>query len=98
MRARSIARIAVAFALVAIARSAHAQGSWLPYGTLGATDIAVNPTGVVWLIAREPRSIRTALVVGETQFATPRGSPARIAVGLNGFPWLLLTDGSVRSE
>src|SRR5688572_5977433 len=51
--------------------------------------------GVVWLIAREPRSIRTALVVGETQFATPRGSPARVAVGLNGFPWLLLTDGSV---
>ena len=95
MRTSSFARIVVALTLVATARSTHAQGSWLPYGRFGASDIAVSTTGVVWLIGREPRSIRSTLILGETQFVTPRGSPARVAVDLNGFPWLLNSDGSV---
>jgi hypothetical protein len=97
MRMKSLARVAAALALFAVADSAHAQGSWLPYGTLGASDIAVSPSGVVWLVAREPRSIRSTLVLAETQFVTPRGraSPARVAVDASGFPWLLNTDGSV---
>ena len=88
-------RTFAALALLATASTATAQGSWLPYGTLGASDIAVSPSGVVWLIGREPNSIRTTLVLAETQFFTPRGSPARVAVDLNGFPWLLNADGTL---
>jgi hypothetical protein len=95
MRTSSFARTVAALAVLATARSAHAQGSWLPYGTLGASDIAVSPAGVVWLIGREPRSMRSTLVLGETGFVTPHGSPARVAVDLNGFPWLVNSDGSV---
>ena len=95
MRTSSFARIVAALAVLATARGAHAQGSWLPYGKFGASDIAVSPDGVVWLIGREPRSIRSTLVLGETQFVTPPGSPARVAVDLNGFAWLLNSDGSV---
>src|SRR4026209_1394101 len=74
MRMSSIARIVAGLAVLATAGSAHAQGSWLPYGTLGASDIAVNPNGVVWLIGRDARSLRTALVLAETRFDTPPGS------------------------
>ena len=95
MHTSSVARIVAALAVLATARSAHAQGSWLPYGKVGASDVAVSPDGVVWLIAREPHSIRFNLVLGETQFVTPPGSPARVAADLNGFAWLLNTDGSV---
>ena len=95
MRTRFVARFISCFALIAAAESAHAQGSWLPYGTHGASDIAVSPKGVVWLVSRELRSIRTDLVLGDTRFATPRGSPFRVAVDLNGFPWLLNSDGTV---
>jgi hypothetical protein len=95
MRFRSLARTVVFLASLILAGSAHAQGSWLPYGTLGASDITVTPSGVVWLIAREPHSIRTSLVLGVTRFFTPDGMPARIAADVNGFPWLINTDGSV---
>ena len=80
---------------VAIASSAHAQGSWLPFGASGASDIAVSPSGVVWLVGREAGSIRSTLVLGETRFFTPPGSPAHVAVDLNGFPWLLNADGAL---
>ncbi len=73
MHTSSVARIVAALAVLATARSAHAQGSWLPYGKVGASDVAVSPDGVVWLIAREPHSIRFNLVLGETQFVTPPG-------------------------
>jgi hypothetical protein len=33
--------------------------------------------------------------LAETRFFTPAGSPARVAADLNGFPWLLNTDGSL---
>jgi len=95
MRTSSVTRIVAALAVFAAARSTAAQESWLPYGKVGAADIAVSPDGVVWLIAREPHSIRFNLVLGETQFVTPPGSPARVAADLNGFAWLLNTDGSV---
>ncbi len=95
MRTRFIVRVVAILVLLATVRGAHAQGSWLPFGRQGASDVAVSPSGVVWLIGREPRSIRSTLMLGEMAFVTPRGSPARVAVDLNGFPWLLNTDGTV---
>ena len=95
MHRRLLVRVVAVVLLIAVAGTAHAQGSWLPYGTLGASDITVTPSGVVWLIAREPHSIRSTLVLSETRFFTPDGTPSRIAADLNGFPWLVNTDGSV---
>ncbi len=95
MRTKSMVRLVAAFAVLCTGASGRAQGSWLPYGTIGASDVAVSPTGVVWLIGKEPRSIRSTLVLGETRFVTPPGMPAHVAVDLNGFPWLLNTDASV---
>ena len=95
MRTPFVAQLVAASLSLGAAFSAEAQGSWLPYGTLGASDVAVSPAGVVWLIGKEPKSIRSTLILGETQFVTPLGSPAHVAVDLNGFPWLLNSDGSV---
>lgn len=96
MHKHSLAAIIATLAMVT-PLTAYSQGSWLPYGTTGASDVAINPTGVVWLIGREPHSIRTTLVLGVTSFALPvsRANPARVAVDLNGFPWLVNSDGTV---
>ncbi len=96
MRTSSCARLLIVFlALLAAPESARAQGSWLPYGTVGASDIAVSPKGVVWLVSREANSIQSSLVLADTRFVTPRGSPSRVAVDPNGFPWLVNSDGTL---
>lgn len=74
---------------------AQAQGNWLPYGTTGASEVAVSPSGAVWTIGKEPGSIRTLLKLGETTFASPPGTPLRAAVDLNGFAWVVNSNGDL---
>jgi hypothetical protein len=95
MRFRSVAVAAGIIATLALAKKTDAQESWLPYGTLGASDITVTPSGVVWLVAREQGAARPSLVLGEKPFGAPDGVPARVAADLDGFPWLVTADSAL---
>jgi hypothetical protein len=76
--------------------SAHAQGTWVQHGTLGASDVAVSPTGIVWLVGRDRRTTGPALIRDQTTYApAPPGTPARVAVDPAGSAWVVNTDGTV---
>ncbi len=84
-----------ALALFSGSAKARAQGSWLPYGVSGASDVGVSANGAVWTIGKEAGSIRTLLRVGETTFASPPGTPTRVGADPSGLPWVVNSLGEL---